>query len=88
MMAAAVIDLQGFRPQVAVEAHVSAQDGRLKIDIEKIDLGRIPLPILGLIQDYISQAVLETSELQFEVDRAEVTEGRLLLEGWSKPPAP
>ena len=90
VIAAAVIDLQGIRPQVAVEARVSAQSGRPKIDIERIDLGRIPFPLLGLLQDYIGQALqdLETEELPLEVERVEITEGELLLEGWSQPAAP
>ena len=88
-IATAVIDLQGFRPQVAVEARVSAQDGRPKIDIEKVDLGRLPLP-LGLLRDYIGQGLetLETEDIPLEVERVQVTEGRLLLEGWSKPGVP
>ena len=87
VIATAFIDIQGFRPQVAVEARVSAQGGRPKIDIERIDLGRIPFPLLGLLQDYIGQALqaLETEELPLEVERAEITEGKLLLEGWSQP---
>ena len=89
VIATAVIDIQGFRPQVAVEARVSAQAGRPKIDIERIDLGRIPIPLLGLFQDYIGQALqaLETEKLPLEVERVEITEGKLLLEGWSQPPA-
>lgn len=89
VIATAVIDIQGFRPQVAVEARVSANGGRPKIDIERIDLGRIPFPLLGLLQDYIGQALqaLETEELPLEVERVEITEGKLLLEGWSQPPA-
>ena len=89
VIATAFIDIQGFRPQVAVEARVSAQGGRPKIDIERIDLGRIPFPLLGLLQDYIGQALqaLETSELPLEIERVEITEGKLLLEGWSQPPA-
>jgi len=88
-IATAVIDLQGFRPQVAVEARVSAQDGRPKIDIEKVDLGRLPLP-LGLLRDYIGQGLetLESEDIPLEVERVQVTEGRLLLEGWSKPGVP
>ena len=89
VIATAFIDIQGFRPQVAVEARVSAQAGQPKIDIERIDLGRIPFPLLGLLQDYIGQALqaLETEELPLEVERVEITDGKLLLEGWSQPPA-
>jgi hypothetical protein len=85
VLAAAVVDLGGLHPQLAVVARVGAQGGRPEVEIEVIELGRLPL--LGLVQNYVQQGVqaVETEDIPLEIDRVEVADGQLILEGWSKP---
>ena len=81
------IAMAGLKPTITVEARVTAQNGRPKVEVGKIDVGALPLPILGPIKDQITQALhtLENAEIPMEVEKVTVGEGRLTLEGWSKP---
>lgn len=87
VLATAVIDLRGLHPQVAVEAQLGAQGGQPTVEIERIELGRLPLPLLGTLQNYVRQALEapEAFDPSLEVEQVEVAEGKLTLEGWSKP---
>jgi uncharacterized protein YpmS len=87
VLATAVIGLGGLHPQVAVEAQLGAQGGQPTVDFERIELGRLPLPLLGPLQNYVRQALgaPEAFDLSLEVEQLEVAEGKLTLEGWSKP---
>ena len=85
VLATAVVDLGGLHPQLAVVARVGAQGGRPEVEIERIELGRLPL--LGLVQNYVQQGLqaVETEDFPLEIDSVQVTDGQVVVEGWSKP---
>jgi hypothetical protein len=90
VLAAAVVDLTPLRPRVAIVARVHLKDGRPSVEIERIDVGRLPTPLLApAVEDYIRQAVDPgASGLPLIVDTVQIADGELIMDGWSKPSSP
>jgi len=85
VLAFAIFDLGGLHPRCAVVARISARGGQPEVEIEKVELGSLPL--LGLVQAWVLRGVqaVETEDFPLEIESVQVRDGQVVVEGWSKP---
>jgi hypothetical protein len=79
------IEAFGFHPTVSMAARPSVHDGQPRMGIEKLYLGRIPLP--GLVKDWLDLLLaqeleqLPLQDLSLELRHILVGQGKLIVEG-------
>lgn len=83
LLVASRVEAFGFHPTVTVAATPSVHDGRPRIEIQEIYLGRIPLP--GPIEDLLNGLLergmerLPLQDLPLELRHIQVDQGKLIL---------
>ncbi len=85
LLIASRIEAFGLHPTVSVAARPSVHDGQLKVVIEALYLGRIPLP--GLVKDRLDLLLerelgqLPLQDLDLELRHIQVGKGKVIVEG-------
>ncbi|MCD6358638.1 MAG: hypothetical protein J7L90_01605 [Dehalococcoidia bacterium] len=88
IFASAEVEISGFRTTLGIEARVEVQGDKLKVVIDEVNLGSLPLP--GVVIDKIKENIIPEDELLLDLDdidipidisNVRVEDGQLLLEG-------
>ncbi|RLC73293.1 MAG: hypothetical protein DRI26_01195 [Chloroflexi bacterium] len=96
LLLAGEAEVSGVKVQGGVEASVKTEDGRVKLEINRVDLGRFPLPsnvkekVMNLIPEEKTTIELENLPLGLEenlpvkLKNLRLEDGKLLIEGVTK----
>lgn len=88
IFALAEVEISGFHTTLGIEAQVQVQDDKLKVIIDEINLGRLPLP--SAVLDKIKKDILHEDELLIDLDDVDIPmdikyirieDGQIVLEG-------
>lgn len=85
----AILDIPGLKPRVAVRAMPEIDEGRLKIVVEDLDLGKLPLPKSmnqwgGYTMQILTELVTIPGDLPWKITQIQISGGEVAVAGVTK----
>jgi len=84
-----VLDTPGLKIKVAVKAKLEIAEGRTKVVVEDLNLGKLPLPKsmnegAGYIMQILTELITIPGELPWQITKIQVSDGKVTVTGVTK----